>query len=1288
MRILLLTILLVAISAARAQDTTSNMGNVMIASPTAASLGKFADVPVSYHTGTPNISIPVHQIRSGPLQLPITLSYHAGGVKVQENSSWVGAGWALNAGGVITRTVRGAPDDRGIAISNSCTNGYYSDYGYHNYLWRYSPGSFGVTSDGYIADDNQFLAGRKDGEPDLYFFNFGSYTGKFYFNDDRIPVLVPGADFKIQPDFAVGTGFSGFIITTPDGIKYYFGKTGNHGPVDPIEITVSGTLQYNYASANAAVSSWFLNKMVTADATDSITFEYASESYSYHTLSTFPIASTLVSYFGGPSNIEYSLVKNFVNGVRLSKISYVGGSLLFTPATSARLDLSGGFLTDGSLYDAANTESRALGSITIRNASGTICKRDSLYTSYWYDSTSGLNGVLGTTYGFASLSHDRYRLRLDSIQEIACDGLIAIPPHRFTYFSEPVPRRLTFGIDHWGFANGVDNNQTLIPTIKFQSTSLTKVDGANRDAAWPAMRGGALSRIDYPTGGYTIMDFEPHDTWCEYDTATYEMRVARNAGYTQSTASDTVYVTFNSAIYHVTLTNSSQGGSAQVRIYRVSDGWEDGLNANTGETKEDDFTLVAGNYRIVTLKNSPIGSGNGASMDIHEWVPHPVSGNMMVGGLRIKTMTNADTVSGIETTTNFSYRLNQNPGGHSTGILYSRPTYIQIIRNDAFGTVWGGQGNCSPSGCASCDVSTQLAWFKSPSSLRPLATTQSGNHIGYNDVYVSQPNNGKAWFRYYGSAYWDSKISDVCIRYVKQPLSCNTGIPNYPEAPLPFEPMRGELKYEGYYDSSGHIVKDIWHYPGYQQERLTTPGFISTNINNIHTFSSYSLASFRKFRDSTEETTYVPPLMRSGLAPDSNLSATVTKTTYYSSPFHYSPSRQVTISTTHDTLTTYSQYAFDYITPGCTPDDSTAYYMNQIRTDSANMVTPLANCSDGNCRYGVFQQYRRYISLDRQKLVNFRRKTFSDSARTVCLVSAKSGADYTLKPVLQLQEDYQNPLMEIATYRNGKTLSSAFTLYRYATDLTAHAYPWDKQVIMLRVPDTNFMMSKANNNLAVIKDSRYRDEAWMLYLNGKVADLHPRSSVTVSYIWDYKKTQPIAETIGAADSVIACTSFEADGTGNWTVGSAARLDTQAVTGRKSYQLSSGSILHSGLIDTAVYYLSYWTKNTSPFSISGTLGIPQEGATIHGWRCYLHTISGVGSVTLSGTGVIDELRLYPKMAQMVSFTYELPAGISSRCDARNQITYYDYDSFGRLIRVRDTEKNILKTIEYKYQIQSN
>jgi hypothetical protein len=160
-----------------AQDTTNTIGNVSIASPTAASLGKYGDIPVSYNTGIPNISIPIYTIKAGSLSLPITLNYHTSGLKVEEEASWVGAGWSLNAGGVITRTVIGAADDQGLQSANVCTNGYYSDYGYNSYLFvtnPYGPGEPGTAFDGTWTDDLNFQWGIKDGEPDLYFFNFGT----------------------------------------------------------------------------------------------------------------------------------------------------------------------------------------------------------------------------------------------------------------------------------------------------------------------------------------------------------------------------------------------------------------------------------------------------------------------------------------------------------------------------------------------------------------------------------------------------------------------------------------------------------------------------------------------------------------------------------------------------------------------------------------------------------------------------------------------------------------------------------------------------------------------------------------------------------------------------------------------------------------------------------------------------------------------------------------------------------------------------------------------------------
>jgi hypothetical protein len=79
-------------------------------SPNAASLGQFGDIPVSYYSGIPEITIPIYTIKCGCITLPISLNYHASGIKVAQESGWVGLGWSLFAGGVITRTVCGYDD--------------------------------------------------------------------------------------------------------------------------------------------------------------------------------------------------------------------------------------------------------------------------------------------------------------------------------------------------------------------------------------------------------------------------------------------------------------------------------------------------------------------------------------------------------------------------------------------------------------------------------------------------------------------------------------------------------------------------------------------------------------------------------------------------------------------------------------------------------------------------------------------------------------------------------------------------------------------------------------------------------------------------------------------------------------------------------------------------------------------------------------------------------------------------------------------------------------------------
>src|SRR5258708_3823356 len=125
----------------QAQDLVNKlMPQPVPTSPNVASLGKFGDYPVSYFTGLPGISIPLFEVKSGSLSIPITLSYHASGIKPTDVAGWVGLGWALSAGGQVSRSVHGKPDEAAggfytaALISNPgvCTNFYYLQYAVNN----------------------------------------------------------------------------------------------------------------------------------------------------------------------------------------------------------------------------------------------------------------------------------------------------------------------------------------------------------------------------------------------------------------------------------------------------------------------------------------------------------------------------------------------------------------------------------------------------------------------------------------------------------------------------------------------------------------------------------------------------------------------------------------------------------------------------------------------------------------------------------------------------------------------------------------------------------------------------------------------------------------------------------------------------------------------------------------------------------------------------------------------------------------------------------------------------
>jgi hypothetical protein len=228
--------------------------------PEAYSFTKYGEYPVSHYSGVPNIDIPVYTIKDGSATLPITLNYHASGIMVSQQATWVGLGWNLNAGGVITRNVVGLYDYE-TCMGDYMNPNYCFKLGSATYPYNAFPGFVSLPNDwndcvrdrdkatafpGYTmtpycqsyfsqaeAGCNTSACGQTEiagtyaasgrFQPDIFNFNFLNYSGSFYyhFQEQKFRPINNNTDLKIEP---VGNYFdmTGIKITDQGGVVYEF----------------------------------------------------------------------------------------------------------------------------------------------------------------------------------------------------------------------------------------------------------------------------------------------------------------------------------------------------------------------------------------------------------------------------------------------------------------------------------------------------------------------------------------------------------------------------------------------------------------------------------------------------------------------------------------------------------------------------------------------------------------------------------------------------------------------------------------------------------------------------------------------------------------------------------------------------------------------------------------------------------------------------------------------------------------------------------------------------------
>jgi len=494
------------------------------ASPNAAALGKYGDIPVSYHTGVPEISIPIYTITEGSLSVPISLSYHSSGIKVDEVASNVGLGWSLNAGGMLTRTVNGGPDEgmTGSIIGSRspyARSGWYKDYGFPSELTACRPRPLSI--EGPVAGVNPnwggcrqlFLEAAKgiiDTEPDLFTFNVNGVSGKFYFDRGRQMHMIPESDFNIEP-INSPTWFYAWRIISPDGARYFFGGAA-------VERSCSDPGGQSGNKQTSTSTTWYLYRIESANGEDWINFTYSDDNYSFGNRVGHSVTfrgkdsrspnmgvGNYGDLIGDYDDAPNELITNTVNGKFLSGITTSSGhtSVSFVQSTNLREDIS--FYDGGAIYSAtsANTTSKSLKFININM--GSLCKRFELSQDYFPSAVcTGCTGIwLG---GF-----DQKRLRLNWVRESTCAGVEALPKYEFFYEPTLLPRRYSLARDVYGYYNGAESNRGLLPN--FYNPVITNIyysGGSSRTVNEAPSKAGILTKIKYPTGGSADFFYEAH----------------------------------------------------------------------------------------------------------------------------------------------------------------------------------------------------------------------------------------------------------------------------------------------------------------------------------------------------------------------------------------------------------------------------------------------------------------------------------------------------------------------------------------------------------------------------------------------------------------------------------------------------------------------------------------------------------------------------------------------------------------------------------------------------------
>lgn len=669
--LLLVLTLLFFTSMAQETATKNFIANIVPPSPNASSLGKFGSIPVGLSTGIPSISIPIYNWKGVNFaqEINVSLNYHAGGIQVDELASNVGLGWSLNAGGVISRTMRGI----------------YDEYPVDGFLYNQLPtndlegnGPAGNTANERIF--NRMYAGKSDSQCDIFNFSFNGRSGRFILGKNNDVLLLDRSKLKIEKVITNPSSASAqiteFIITDEYGYRYQFSE---------YEITMTNTTSLPPPHN----SSWYLSRITNPAGTEYISFEYDEYELGAIQSSRTQAQAIPINLDGvnQPANLGGISGYTLLKGKRIKKIVFTDDiTVSFFYNSSYRSDLP------------TSCTDRALEKISISDGTKSYGYR--LFQNY------SLGG----------------RLTLLSVQQYGQSESDTLKPYSFLYSPLQLPGRFSSTKDHWGYTNGnatdglIPREYLLIGANNGPYSPYREFTGVNRDTDPNLVLAGSLTRLTYPTGGYTDFFMEANKAVDPWLNSAITVQIPnpyteiQNIVSYNSSGNGVVNQTFtytgaNNANVQFTLSSYAvvtESTNCYIKIEMFNAANNEMYATQNLNVKSSSSSQLSTNFTMSNLMNGQqfyvkayligyLGSGGTyygtASLTMRQQnppnstIPYTLGNNQLyVGGLRAKKIVDYSNQGLVTGSKEYEYVLSD--GTTSSGSLGYRPVYSYQVKYD------------------------------------------------------------------------------------------------------------------------------------------------------------------------------------------------------------------------------------------------------------------------------------------------------------------------------------------------------------------------------------------------------------------------------------------------------------------------------------------------------------------------------------------------------------------------------------------------------------------------------